>query len=231
MRRFRSRSRRTPDAVRPRGGRPVRRTRHVAGRADHRLPRPGGRRARPGRVAGDRGALRSLGTAADRDPPVPLRHPRRAGDPRDGADRRREPLGRRHVVPDARGSAAVRARPAGQARGLRHPGSRHPTGHVHRPAADARPVPVGTPVGRRVRPVRPGPTATGVRRARGAHRHPGDRGPDRHAGRGVRSERGRLADEEPVPDRRGVLHDAPVPRGRRPPPDPLAERRPHRRAR
>ena len=35
---------------------------------------------------------------------------------------------------------------------------------------------------------------------------------------------------EPLPHRRGVLHDAPVPRGRRPPPDPLAERRPHRRA-
>ena len=84
MRRFRSRSRRTPDAVRPRGGRPVRRTLHVAGRTDHRLPRPGGRRARTGCVAGDRGALRSLGTATDRDPPVALRHPRRAGDPRDG---------------------------------------------------------------------------------------------------------------------------------------------------
>ena len=65
-------------------------------------------------------------------------------------------------------------------------------------------------------------------RARGPDRHPRDRGPDGDAGRGVRRERRYVEDAEPLPDRRGVLHDAPVPRGRRPPPDPLAQRRAHR---
>ena len=174
--------------------------------------------------------LRPLGTPADRRPPPPLRHPRVARHPGDGPDRRREPVGRRHVVPAARGPAPLRPGPPGQARRLGDPGARHPGGHLHGPAADPRPISARAAHGRHVGPVRPGPSATRVRRTRGPDRDTGDRGPDRHAGRGVRGERRRLAHEEPLPHRRGVPHDAPVPRGRRPPSDPLAERRPHRRA-
>ena len=143
-RRFRSRSRRTPDAIRPRGGRPPDRPRDVARRAHHRLSRTRGRRARPGGVAGHRRALRPLGSPEDRRASATVGHPRRPRNPRHGADRCREPISRRHVVPAARRPAPVRARPPGQARRLGHPRPRHPAGHLHGPAADARSLSAGT---------------------------------------------------------------------------------------
>ena len=155
----------------------------------------------------------------------------RAGDPGHGADRRREPLVLRHVVPLARGSAAVRARPARPAGRLR----------ASRPVAPQRVSYTVLPQTRGRYQLGPlsidvsDPFALVRQRLEFDEREELLVTPEIEDLTGTPdaafgAERRCLPDEEPVPHRRGVLHDASVPRGRRPPPDPLAERRPHRRS-
>ena len=119
---------------------------------------------------------------------------------------------------------------SGAARGRLAPRAGPPAGAVLAHAPPARPVHARPAHRGPVRPVRAHEAAGRVRRARRARRRARGRGPGRRAGLAVRHDERPRAREAPVPDGRRVLHDAPVRRGRRPAPDPLAERRPQRRA-
>ena len=102
---------------------------------------------------------------------------------------------------------------------------------LHGAAADPRPVPPGPAHGRRLRPLRADAAPARVRRARRAARHAGDRGPRRRRrtpaiGPSFGATRARQlfrTGEEYYTMRQ-------YQRGRRPPPDPLAVGRAHRRS-
>ncbi len=202
----------------------------MARRAHHRILRPRGRRDRAPGAAVPRGRVPAVDGAARVGQAEPLGWPRRPRHPRDGAARRGEPLLLARLVPPARRPTPVRARTTRTPRRRRGPGPSGPAGELHGPPAGARAVPARTPDGRRDGSVRTQPAPVARRRARRAVRDPGDRRPRARARHGERSD-GRL---EPVPsaaaDRRGLLHDACLPRGRRPAAYPLAVRGAHGRA-
>ena len=174
--------------------------------------------------AAKRGARRILGS------PAPVRRPRHARVTRDGDARRREPIPDRDVVPPAGGSAPHAARA----------GARLVIGGI-RPGATSRRRYTLVPQSRGRYVLGPlvvdvsDPFALTRLRLEFDDRDEllvtpeiEDLGaaPDPVSGAVLR----RLAGSAAVPDGSGVLHDARLPGGRRPPPDPLALRRADRRA-
>ena len=190
--------------------------RDVARRADHRLAGPRGRR-RSGSLALPfvAGRVRCGGRSAARPrSPAPLGRPRVARHARDGAARRGEPSAVADVVPAARGPAPAAARAARPAGGRGDPGRRTRSASLHGAAAVARPLPPRAAHGGRVRPVRPdaaarssSPSATSCSSPRRSRISRTRR--TRRSARCVGASPGPAA----VPDRRGVLHDAPYQEG------------------
>ena len=164
---------------------------------------------------------------ADRPSPA-LDHADVPGRSRHGDAVGREPRTRDDVLPPARGRAAGRARLAGAPRGHLDPAEERPQGHV--PDRGAAP-----------RPIRDRPARRCTTRTRSAWRRPRRRRGPRPSwscypvvedidARGLVSQgagSGEAAAQASAPRRGRVLHDARVHHGRRPAPDPLAERGSH----
>ncbi|GIV00809.1 MAG: hypothetical protein KatS3mg014_2424 [Actinomycetota bacterium] len=214
-----------------RGGRhPRDGARPVARRARHRLPRRPHARRGPRRPARRRGLDGQTGSAPDAGPASavgragPTRPTRHRGAP--GGEPRASP----RAVRAGRGPPPGVPGPPGAPRPRRPATPRHAGRLVHArtPATgQVRPRPDHDPAHG---PLRARPGRAGGGRTGGAPRRPGSGGPHRRSRRALRADGRARHRPAPVPGGGRVLHHAPV-RGRgRPATDPLAERRPHRRA-